>query len=78
MTRVNIPVVALEFDTSGNTVWIHGPGGVTVARIKTMGKITTHACEPGAPASHFDVIVDKDIKICLDDEAWQQAQEVDE
>ncbi len=75
MSRVKIPVTELEFEPGGNTIWIHGPNGATVARIKTMGKFKIDACQPEAPTSHFDVIVKESINICLDIEAWKQAQE---
>lgn len=64
MSRITIPVMAIEFDEGGHTIWIHGKGG-TVARIKTMGKIKARACSVGAVSSHFDIIVKEDIRICL-------------
>ncbi len=68
MARIKIPVVELEFEEGGNTIWVHNPIGATVLRIKTMGKITTNKeCEN--VCSHSDIIVPDDINICLANDA---------
>jgi hypothetical protein len=68
MARVQIPVSLLEFDDNGNTIWVHGPMGATVLRIKTMGKINiTEGCEN--ICSHSDIFVKEDIEICLGEDA---------
>ena len=67
MARIEVPVALLEFEEGGNTIWIHGPMGATVLRIKTMGKIITEkGCEN--VCSHADIMVKEDIEICLTDE----------
>ena len=66
--RVTIPVMELEFNQPGNTIWIHGKGG-TVLRIKATGKIIIDACNPGMVGSHGDLVVEGDIKICLAEDA---------
>lgn len=62
--RIKIPVVELEFEEDGNTIWVQSPEGATVLRIKTMGKIVVNeSCEN--VVSHADIIVKKDIDFCL-------------
>ncbi len=59
-----IPVLALEFQEGGDTLWVHGLGG-TVLRIKTMGgKITSKRCEL-SPVSHADIMIKGDVEICV-------------
>jgi hypothetical protein len=62
--RVLVPVVALEFQEGGNTIWIHAPQGGTTLRIKTKGKITSTRCAASS-ISHGDIIVQDDIHICI-------------
>lgn len=63
---VTIPVTALEFREGGNTLWIHGPAGGTVLRLKTLdGKITSTPCQDGTFESHGDALIKGDLKICL-------------
>lgn len=71
---VMIPVSAIEFREGGNTLWIHGPQGGTVLRLKSFdGVITSKQCQSGAPGSHGDAIIKGNLEICLssssDDEA---------
>ena len=72
MTRkgdmVMIPVLAIEFREGGNTLWIHGPQGETVLRLKTLnGAITSKRCQ-SSPVSHGDAIIQGDLEICVGDE----------
>lgn len=66
---IQIPVVLLEFDPNGHTIWVHGPDGATVLRIKSstrrinVDRKCTNVC------SHADLIVEGDIDICLADDA---------
>jgi len=63
---VVIPVVAIEFREGGNTLWVHGPEGGTVLRLKTLdGAITSKRCQSGAPISHGDAIIQGDLAMCL-------------
>lgn len=72
MARITIPLVALEFDEGGDTLWFQGIGG-TVFRLKTTGGIHTRTCVPNdappasqAPAvSHGDLLVNEPVEICL-------------
>lgn len=66
--RFRIPVAELEFDSNGNTLWVHSPRGATVLRIKTTGKIHAQKCTDN-PCSHADMMVEDDINICLADDA---------
>lgn len=62
---ITIEVSQLEFHQGGDTIWIHGPNGETILRIKTWrGKVTAEQCV-SSPFSHADVIVDGDITICI-------------
>lgn len=61
---VNIPVALLEFHEGQQTIWIHGPTGFTVLRIKCTGKITVDAACNNLSA-HADIMVAGDIKICI-------------
>jgi hypothetical protein len=62
--RVVVQVSAIEFQESGNTLWIHGPQGGTTLRVKTTGKVTSSRCDT-SPTSHGDVVVQQDIHLCL-------------
>lgn len=54
----------MEFDDGGNTIWIHGPKGATVLRIKAGGRIKVNqSCEN--ICTHADLEVKGDIEICL-------------
>lgn len=64
MTRLEIPVAQLEFDEGGHTLWVHGPNGATVLRVKCTGKITSKVCNTNISA-HADLMVEGDIEICL-------------
>lgn len=67
MARIQIPVSILEFDEGGNTIWVHGPAGATVLRLKTMKAISVNLdCEN--ICSHVDVICDESIEVCLTDD----------
>jgi len=64
MARITIPVVQLEFEENGNTLWVQGPVG-TVLRIKLFpGKFTVSKCESN-PCSHLDLMVKGDNDMCL-------------
>ena len=61
-----IPVAAIEFREGGNTLWIHGPQGGTVLRLKTLdGAITSKRCTSSGPISHGDAIIQGDLEICV-------------
>lgn len=61
--RVEIPVVLVEFDDEGNTIWVQSEGG-TVLRIKCTGKIKVDSkCINNV--AHADMMVEGDIEICL-------------
>ena len=63
---VMIPVAAIEFREGGNTLWIHGPQGGTVLRLKTVdGAITSKRCANGGSISHGDAIIQGDLEICV-------------
>ena len=69
MTRegdtVMIPVLAIEFREGGNTLWIHGPQGGTVLRLKTLdGSITSKRCQ-SSPIAHGDAIIQAILKSAL-------------
>jgi hypothetical protein len=65
VSRIKIEVAELELEENGNTLWVHGPNGATVLRIKTLGKIITSTCGVDAITSHCDIVVQDDIEICL-------------
>ncbi len=64
MTRHQVEVSQLEFDEGGNTIWIHGPQGATVMRIKCSGRIEVMA-DCVNICAHADVMVDGDILVCI-------------
>ena len=64
MARIKIPVEILEFDEGGNTIWIHGPAGATVLRLKTMKSISVNR-ECQNICSHVDVICHDEIEVCV-------------
>ena len=62
---VIIPVTAIEFREGGHTLWIHGPEGGTILRLKTLnGEITSKHCQ-SSPISHGDAIIQGDLEICI-------------
>lgn len=64
-----IPVLAIEFREGGDTLWIHGPEGATVLRLKTLnGAITSKRCQT-SPITHGDAILQGDLEICLGDKS---------
>jgi hypothetical protein len=66
---VMIPVSALEFREGGNTLWIHGPDGGTIFRLKTRnGTITSKLCQ-SSPITHGDAIIQGDLEICVANES---------
>lgn len=62
--RHSITAAEIEFDEGGNTIWVHGPQGATILRIKATGKILVHT-ECINVCSHSDMVVQGDITICL-------------
>lgn len=62
--RIEIPAAMLEFNEGGNTLWIHGPDGGTILRLKTLGKISVEKCLT-SPIPHADIVVASDINICI-------------
>lgn len=65
---IQIPAALIEFNERGNTIWVHGPMGATILRIKTMGKINVNGeCEN--ICSHSDIVVKDDIEMCLSEDA---------
>ena len=62
--RIEIDVAMLEFDEGGNTIWVHGPNGATVLRIKCTGKLSTKVCATNISA-HADLMVNGDIEVCM-------------
>lgn len=70
-TRVQIPVSQIEYIEGGQTLWIHGPQGSTILRIK-VGCIESDTCQDGMP-SHADLTaMQNDLRFCLGDEAdWE-------
>ena len=63
MARITVPVSVLEFDDGGNTIWIHGPQGATVLRIKAKKIVAQRGCEN--ICAHADINVDEVITMCL-------------
>ena len=71
MARIQLEAVGLEFEETGNTIWVQGPNG-TLLRIKCTGRIQVKPCT--APGAHADVMVPGDIAICVAmNEAAQEA-----
>lgn len=73
MPRIQVPVIGLEFEEDGNTIWIHGPDG-TVLRIKCSGKIVVSSCANGCP--HSDVQVNGDIRFCVPESSEEEGSYV--
>jgi hypothetical protein len=62
--RVTIDVAQIEFVEGGNTLWVHGPSGGTVLRLKVTGAITSERCE-SSPVPHGDAMIPGDLSICI-------------
>lgn len=61
---IQIEAALIEFMPGGNTIWVHGPNGATVLRIKSTGKIVVNnVC--GNICSHSDMVVVGDIDVCV-------------
>ncbi len=70
MSRITVPLLAMEFEEGGNTVWFQGLAG-TVFRIKANSPISVKPCDQGLrfAGSHGDLFVYSDIEICLGNDA---------
>jgi len=66
--RVYIPVTVLEFESTGNTLWLQSPAGATIMRIKSEAGFALEKCQ-NSPTSHFDLYVPGPISICLSTDA---------
>lgn len=66
--RVYIPVTVLEFESTGNTLWLQSPAGATIMRIKSEAGFALEKCQI-SPTSHFDLCVPGPISICLSTDA---------
>ncbi len=62
--RHELKAAVIEFDEGGNTLWVHGPEGGTILRIKCTGKITTKVCKT-SPIPHADAMIEGDLEFCL-------------
>ncbi len=65
MSRITIPVSLLEFDEGGNTIWIHGPDGATILRLKAKKITVQRGCQN--ICAHTDIMVDDVVDFCLPD-----------
>lgn len=67
--RIALPASMIEFTNGGDTIWVHGPKGNTILRIKIDDKLRggcVHAVEcADSPISHADMIVHDDVKVCI-------------
>jgi len=59
-----IPAAAIEFNEGGNTLWVHGPEGGTILRLKFSGKITSKVCK-ASPVPHADAMCLGDLEFCI-------------
>jgi hypothetical protein len=60
----SIPVAELDVREGYHTIWVNGPDGGTVLRIKCTGKVKIREhCEN--ICAHADLIVSGDIEICM-------------
>ncbi len=65
--RIEIPVAQLSFVHGGNTIWVDGPDGTTVLRLKVLnGAIRAEHCTT-SPVPHGDAILahSQDVTICI-------------
>jgi len=67
-SRVLVDAAAVEFRVGGNTLWVHGPEGSTVVRIKCEGTISIERCQH-SPWSHMDLVLPGDMHFCLGQDA---------
>ena len=61
--RHQITVSMLEFDDNGHTIWVHGPEGNTVLRIKGNEGIKIN--DAGGFSPYIDVYVEGKLNISL-------------
>jgi hypothetical protein len=62
--RRSLQALEIEYVAGSNTIWVHGPKGTTILRIKCSGKIVERlACD--APEGHADINVAGDINLCV-------------
>jgi hypothetical protein len=61
--RHQIPVSLLEFDDDGHTLWVHGPEGNTILRIKGSRGIDVQKGNEYSP--YIDVYVEGKLNINL-------------
>lgn len=61
--RIEIPVVVIEFDEGGHTIWVQFQKGATILRIKCTDTLKVlRDCEN--IVSHADILVPGDIAEC--------------
>lgn len=79
--RITIPAAQIEFVEGGNTIWVHGPQGATILRIKLQDDVIgIDECQ-ASPNSHLDLIAvgNKHLTVfCLGEDAEVQHVEEDE
>lgn len=71
---VEIPVSMLEYREGGNTLWVHGPDGCTILRLKVTGAITSQRCDT-SPVAHADAVLEGDLTMCVPKRPRQRVQE---
>lgn len=66
--RIVLPAHSIEFTNGGDTIWVHGPKGNTILRIKVDSirgcKVTALEC-PDSPISHADMVVHDNVRVCI-------------
>jgi len=48
----------------GNTLWVQGPEGGTILRLKVTGRITSTVCDT-SPIAHADAAIQGDLVMCI-------------
>lgn len=66
--RIKIPACEVEFEETGNTIWVHSPTGGTILRIKSVKGFEVVHTDCKNVCSHSDIIVEDRILICLSDD----------
>ncbi len=68
--RIQIPAAQVEFVHGGDTIWVHGPDGTTILRLKLVEagcSIMAERCET-SPVPHGDGLLVGHVSICIPDE----------
>ncbi len=67
--RIQIPAAQIEFVHGGDTIWVHGPDGTTILRLKVVApsfRVMAQRCDT-SPVPHGDGLLASHVIVCIPD-----------